>query len=62
METKAWIVRVGEDYNRAKDDCVSLDHATRLSGESWMAVAKSDMRKAQQAIAHLNACLALELA
>lgn len=60
METKAWIVRIGEDYNRAADNAVSTDCLTRMSGENYLVIAKQEMRRAQEQIAYLNNCLMLE--
>ncbi len=57
-----WTVYAGQFLAKCQVDLKSPDGLTRASAQTWIGVATADLKRSVAAVAHLNACLALEAA
>ena len=62
IEQTSWIIAAGRHLAKCHLELESTDALTRVSAESWLGVAKADLKKATEQASYLNACLTLEIA
>ena len=61
-EFKPWIIVAGEFLAKCHADAESPDGLTRASAETWLGVAKADLKRSTETVALLKRCLAMEVA
>lgn len=61
-DRKSWIIATGEFLAKCHAELESTDSLTRVSAESWLGVAKADLKRSTETVSYLKACLALEVA
>ena len=59
---KAWIVAANEFLAKCHAETKAPDHLRRASAETWLGVAKADLKRATEQVSYLKKCLALEIA
>jgi hypothetical protein len=62
IETTPWVVATGEFLAKCHAQIESPDSLTRASAETWLGVAKADLKRSTETVSYLKACLALEVA
>ena len=62
IETTPWIVAAGKFLAKCHAELEAPDSLRRASAESWLGVAKADLKRSTEQVSYLKACLALEAA
>ncbi|MGA0985073.1 MAG: hypothetical protein ACO3ST_10490 [Burkholderiaceae bacterium] len=57
-----WVVQAGAFLAKCHAQLESNDSLTRASAESWLGVAKADLKRSTEQVAFLKTCYALEVA
>jgi hypothetical protein len=61
-ETTPWIAAAGEFLAKCHADTEAPEQIRRASAETWLGVAKADLKRATEQVSYLKRCLALEAA
>jgi hypothetical protein len=61
-DSTPWVVAAGQLLAKAHAELDSPDALTRVSAESWLGVAKAELKRSTETVSFLKACLALEIA
>lgn len=62
IDRKPWIEAAGEFLAKCHAELEQPDHLRRASAETWLGVAKADMKRSTEQVAYLKQCLALACA
>lgn len=61
-DRKPWIIAAGEFLAKCHAELEEPDHLRRASAETWLGVAKADLKRSTEQVAYLKQCLALACA
>lgn len=61
METSPWIIAAGKFLAKCHEEIEAPEQIRRKSAETWLGIAKADLKRATEQVAHLKRCLAAEL-